>query len=51
MVDKQLNLYGELETEFAKEFSKQWQDYQERQMRAIAGTATPNTVNTFNEIT
>ncbi|MNB94871.1 hypothetical protein D3C75_420320 [compost metagenome] len=51
LVDKQLNLYGELETEFAKEFSKQWQDYQERQMRAIAGTATPNTVNTFNEIT
>lgn len=49
IVDSQLSLNGQLEIAFAQEFSRQWQNYQERQAKALAGDIQPNTVNTFNE--
>lgn len=54
-VDRQLGLNGELEIAFAKEFSNQWKNYQERQRKIITGELSANdgnnyrNVNTFNE--
>ena len=54
-VDRQLGLNGELEIAFAKEFSNQWKNYQERQRKIITGELNANdgnnyrNVNTFNE--
>lgn len=51
VVDRQLDLNGQLEHKFAQEFSTQWSDYQDRQIKIINGEMEqkPNIVNTFNE--
>lgn len=52
IVDKQLNLNGQLEVLFAKEFAKLWQNMQERQSRFIDGeiTSNQNNQNNFNDL-
>jgi len=54
-IDKQTGMNGELEIIFAKEFGNQWQNYQDRQRRIVAGELSQSdgnqhkNVNTFNE--
>jgi hypothetical protein len=53
IVDKQLEMEGKLEILFAQEFTKQWQQMQERQEKIISGelgaSSRPNNQNNFND--
>jgi hypothetical protein len=54
VVDRQLGMEGKLEVLFAQEFTKQWQNMQERQSKYISGETTtysnPNNNNNFNDL-
>jgi len=52
IVDKQLGLNGQLEVIFAQEFTKQWQNMQERQSKFISGEikSNQNNSNNFNDL-
>lgn len=52
IVDRQLNLNGQLEVLFAKEFAKLWQNMQERQSKFIDGelSSNQNNQNNFNDL-
>jgi hypothetical protein len=52
IVDRQLGLEGKLEVAFSKEFTKQWQNMQDRQSKYISGeiSSNSNNSNNFNDL-